>query len=273
MSEANTYTITKVMQLIPLNEGDQSFNVDFYLKAKEDFHFVIVDQEQLDAGNPLDYKQSDEGEVSGNITSNEGEFKSYYIGLKALSEKVDVTVSLAHKPVVSVENDKPEDEYYDDYVDYPQEQEHQQHPVQHPVQHQQQQHPVQQHPQQQHPQQHQQQHPQQHQQQHQQHQQEQQPLRPSVTRVDSPNTKKTEKWKIYIALGVAIIVIIVGISLYYFSDKNKNNKNKSDKSDSIESLSDVPLVESSKTSSLLDKLKSIPGISSHKRSLRKTKTT
>ena len=94
MSETNTYTITKVMQLIPLNEGDQSFNVDFYLKAKEDFHFVIVDQEQLDAGSPLDYKQSDEGEVSGNITSNEGEFKSYYIGLKALSEKNLVPIEL-----------------------------------------------------------------------------------------------------------------------------------------------------------------------------------
>ena len=86
------------MQLIPLNDEQDSFNLDFYLSSKSDFLFAIVDQTQLDEGSLLDFKQSSKGEVSGNIKSNEGDQKSYYIALKSVSDSTDINVSLATRP-------------------------------------------------------------------------------------------------------------------------------------------------------------------------------
>ena len=97
MSTVKTYTIGKVMQLIPLNEGNEQFNLDFYIKAESDFHFAVVDQTQLDEGALLDFKQSNAGEVSGNIKNNDN--KSFYIALKSLDKSTDLTVSLAHRPI------------------------------------------------------------------------------------------------------------------------------------------------------------------------------
>ena len=97
MSTVKTYTIGKVMQLIPLNEGNEQFNLDFYIKAESDFHFAVVDQTQLDEGALLDFKQSNAGEVSGNIKNNDN--KSFYIALKSLGKSTDLTVSLAHRPI------------------------------------------------------------------------------------------------------------------------------------------------------------------------------
>jgi len=85
------------MQLIPLNDEAVPFNIDFYLKAGEDFHFAIVDQKQLDEGSNIDFKQSDAGEVSGNIKSTE-DLRSYYIGLKSLNDSTEISVSIAKKP-------------------------------------------------------------------------------------------------------------------------------------------------------------------------------
>ena len=87
------------MQLIPINEDQNEFNVDFYLKGNDEFHFAVCDQESLDNGTPLDFKQSTEKQVSGNIKSSVGDPKSYYIALKSINEKVDINVSLAPRPI------------------------------------------------------------------------------------------------------------------------------------------------------------------------------
>jgi hypothetical protein len=73
MSSVNKYIVGKVMQLIPINDEQTAFNLDFYLKANSEFLFAIVDQSQLDEGSALDFKQSNNGEVSGNIKSNDGD--------------------------------------------------------------------------------------------------------------------------------------------------------------------------------------------------------
>ena len=87
------------MQLIPINDETDKFNMDFYLKSENDFHFAIVDQVQLDEGKPLDFKQSDNGEVSGNVKSRDSGPVSYYIALKSIQDSTDITVSLAHRPL------------------------------------------------------------------------------------------------------------------------------------------------------------------------------
>ncbi len=87
------------MQLIPINDETDKFNMDFYLKSENDFHFAIVDQVQLDEGKLLDFKQSDNGEVSGNVKSRDSGPVSYYIALKSIHDSTDITVSLAHRPL------------------------------------------------------------------------------------------------------------------------------------------------------------------------------
>lgn len=87
------------MQLIPINDETDKFNMDFYLKSENDFHFAIVDQVQLDEGKLLDFKQSDNGEVSGNVKSRDSGPVSYYIALKSIQDSTDITVSLAHRPL------------------------------------------------------------------------------------------------------------------------------------------------------------------------------
>ena len=86
------------MQLIPINDELNEFSMDFYLKGNDEFHFAVCDQNALDNGAALDFKQSNNKEVSGNIKSN-GEPKSYYIALKSINEKVEINVSLAPRPV------------------------------------------------------------------------------------------------------------------------------------------------------------------------------
>ncbi len=98
MTSVEKYTVGKVMQLIPINDDLNEFSMDFYLKGNDAFHFAVCDQNALDNGTTLDFKQSNNKEVSGNIKSN-GEPKSYYIALKSINEKVEINVSLAPRPV------------------------------------------------------------------------------------------------------------------------------------------------------------------------------
>jgi hypothetical protein len=98
MASVKKYTVGKVMQLIPINDELNEFSMDFYLKGNDEFHFAVCDQNALDNGAALDFKQSNNKEVSGNIKSN-GEPKSYYIALKSINEKVEINVSLAPRPV------------------------------------------------------------------------------------------------------------------------------------------------------------------------------
>jgi hypothetical protein len=98
MASVKKYTVGKVMQLIPINDELNEFSMDFYLKGNDEFHFAVCDQNALDNGTALDFKQSSNKEVSGNIKSN-GEPKSYYIALKSINEKVEINVSLAPRPV------------------------------------------------------------------------------------------------------------------------------------------------------------------------------
>ncbi len=94
------YQVGKVLQLTPINEDTHEFNVDFYCKSEmAEFHFAIVNQEQLDEGAPLNFQQSVDKEISGNIASNEGDTKSYFIALKSIEGTIDILVSTVHKPV------------------------------------------------------------------------------------------------------------------------------------------------------------------------------
>lgn len=239
MTSTNTYTVGKVMQLIPLNDEAVPFNIDFYLKAGEDFHFAIVDQKQLDEGSNIDFKQSDTGEVSGNIKSTE-DLRSYYIGLKSINDSTEISVSIAKKPPPP-----------------PSPPQQQQRPPSPP---QQQQRPP--------PQQQQMRRPPPNQQQQQMRRPPQNLQNPQPIKLTRSNDQK--KLAMYIGGGVAIIAI--GFAIWYFFIRKKS-KPTSDSASSTETsptvsetVKEVSEVASDAGSELLSKLKSLP---ESRRSLRR----
>ena len=222
-STVKTYTIGKVMQLIPLNEGNEQFNLDFYIKAESDFHFAIVDQTQLDEGALLDFKQSNAGEVSGNIKNNDN--KSFYIALKSLDKSTDLTVSLAHRPIERPPPPPPPPQQR------PPPQQQQRRPPQQqqrPPPQQQQRRPPQQ--QQRRPPQQQQRRPPQQQQRRPPQQQSQKPA-PRKQKPPKPNNKQVLKksGKTYIGVVCAVVVLLIGGGAVWYFCIRKNTTDEKNK--------------------------------------------
>ena len=226
-STVKTYTIGKVMQLIPLNEGNEQFNLDFYIKAESDFHFAIVDQTQLDEGALLDFKQSNAGEVSGNIKNNDN--KSFYIALKSLDKSTDLTVSLAHRPIERPPPPPPPPQQQQQQRPPPQQQ--QRRPPQQqqrPPPQQQQRRPPQQ--QQRRPPQQQQRRPPQQQQRRPPQQQSQKPA-PRKQKPPKPNNKQVLKksGKTYIGVVCAVVVLLIGGGAVWYFCIRKNTTDEKNK--------------------------------------------
>ena len=281
MTSTNNYTIGKVMQLIPLNEEAVPFNIDFYLKGSDDFHFAIVDQNQLDEGTKIDFKQSDSKEVSGNINSSE-DLRSYYIGLKSIAESTEISVSIASKPLPpppavapppQQQQRRPPPQPQQQRRPPPQQQQQRRPP---PQQQQQRRPPPQQQQQRRPPPQQQQRRPPPQQQQRRPPPQQQQQRRPPMpvqndVRLTRPNDSKN--LVLYIGGGVAIIAIGFAIWYMFIRKKKPSNdggvaKNESgvEGGASVESLgekvapvlSSAQVAASASTADLLSKLKSLP---------------
>lgn len=90
------YNISNIKQLIDLNGSSVNFQLGFKVKSvsNENFDVLVVTQEMLDSNEPLNYQKS-EGEISGQITNENGVYNNYFLCLK--SEKameVDVTINI-----------------------------------------------------------------------------------------------------------------------------------------------------------------------------------
>lgn len=95
------YNITSIKQLIDLNGKSVNFQLGFKVKSvtNENFDVLVVTQEMLDSNEPLNYQKSD-GEISGQITNENGVYNNYFLCLK--SEKpmeVDVTITINDLPL------------------------------------------------------------------------------------------------------------------------------------------------------------------------------
>jgi hypothetical protein len=279
MTSTNTYTVGKVMQLIPLNDEAVPFNIDFYLKAGEDFHFAIVDQKQLDEGSNIDFKQSDAGEVSGNIKSTE-DLRSYYIGLKSLNDSTEISVSIAKKPPPPPQQQqRPPSPPQQQMRPPPQNQQQQ---MRRPPQNQQQQMrrppPNQQQQQMRRPPPNQQQmrRPPPNQQQMRRPPQNQQQMRRPPQNLQNPQpiklTRSNDQKKLAMYIGGGVAIIAIGFAIWYFFIRKKS-KPTSDSASSTETsptvsetVKEVSEVASDAGSELLSKLKSLP---ESRRSLRR----
>ena len=101
-----TYNITKQNQIIDLNGESVNFDLTFTAKSKEGkpFFVSIVDQDTLDK-RKINFKNSENGEISANIVSDKNIYKSYNLVIRS-DEPCKVDISIVKKeidPVVNLE--------------------------------------------------------------------------------------------------------------------------------------------------------------------------
>ena len=99
------FSLTKIMRLVERvgEPKNGRVNIDFYAKSTndKDYFFSVVDQDALDAGD-VDFKTSENGEVSGNM-SHADLTRSYYLALKSMTDDpIEIDVTTADRPVDSV---------------------------------------------------------------------------------------------------------------------------------------------------------------------------
>jgi hypothetical protein len=103
MSEiTRTYTVNKFKQLIELNDNKTNFDISFEVKSKDGspFKALVISEADLNSGNPLEYQDVHEGNISGNIVNDKGVFQTYFLLLKAENEiECDVTISVKEIPL------------------------------------------------------------------------------------------------------------------------------------------------------------------------------
>ena len=95
------YSISNIKQLIDLNGKSINFQLGFKVKSvtNENFDVLVVTQEMLDSNEPLKYQNS-EGEISGQITNENGVYNNYFLCLKSDKPmEVDVTININNLPV------------------------------------------------------------------------------------------------------------------------------------------------------------------------------
>ncbi len=276
MTSTNTYTVGKVMQLIPLNDDAVPFNIDFYLKAAKDFHFAIVDQKQLDEGSNLDFKQSDSGEVSGNIKSTE-DLRSYYIGLKSLNDSTEISVSIAKKTPPPPQQQRPPPQQQRPPPQQQRPPPQQQRPPQQqqrppsPPQNQQMRRPPQNQQMRRPPQNQQMRRPPQNQQMRRP-PQNQQMRAPPQNQQPLKLTRSNDQKKLAMYIGGGVAIIAIGFAIWYFFIRKKSkptsdSASSTDTSPTVsETVKEVSEVASDAGSELLSKLKSLP---ESRRSLRR----
>lgn len=88
------YKISNIKQLIDLNGKAVNFHLGFKAKSVNDdvFDALVVTQEMLDSNEPLNYQRA-EGEISGNITNDNGVYNNYFLCLKS-DKPIDIDVGI-----------------------------------------------------------------------------------------------------------------------------------------------------------------------------------
>ena len=109
MSSTKKYTISSIKQLIDLNGKSINFHLSFLVKSlsKEPFDALVVTQEMLDSNEPLNYQRAD-GEISGQIKSENGIYNNYFLCLKSDKPmEVEVLVNINELPANVQNNQQP----------------------------------------------------------------------------------------------------------------------------------------------------------------------
>jgi len=95
-----TYVVDQHKQLIELNKDLVNFDLNFKIVSTSGapFQAIVVDQKQLDDNNNLQYKDSTDGQLSGNIVADRNIYRSYILVLKA-PQPTEINVIINIKPI------------------------------------------------------------------------------------------------------------------------------------------------------------------------------
>ena len=106
MSSAGKYQLSKIKQLIDLNGDKVNFELNFFVKSTNNapFEAIVLDQEALNSEQPIEYKNVDTGELTGNIVWNKNIYKNYFLVLKS-KEPCECDVSIE---IQEIEPEKPQ---------------------------------------------------------------------------------------------------------------------------------------------------------------------
>ena len=80
-----TYTVSKVKQLIDLNGDSINFDITFKVTSRkgEPFQILVVDQSTLDNNTELKYKTITNGSISGKIQQNKNIYQNHFLILRS----------------------------------------------------------------------------------------------------------------------------------------------------------------------------------------------
>lgn len=125
MSMSKLVNVNNIQQLVDLNGELTNFKLDFKVISENSapFKTVVVSQSKLDSGEILDFKNVDNGTISGNIVSDNGVKQNYYLVLKS-ENPVKCTVEINLQEIPLNENIKRKQQEYQNQL--LQEQEYQQ---------------------------------------------------------------------------------------------------------------------------------------------------
>lgn len=97
--------LSKTTQLVDLNGDAVNFRCKFVAKSENgDFYGAIVDQSRLDSGESIEFRESENGLLSGNMVINNNKKQSYYLVLKSKgdqSQPISVDTNIYEMPVVA----------------------------------------------------------------------------------------------------------------------------------------------------------------------------
>jgi hypothetical protein len=107
--QTKTYTLSKVQQLVDLNNDVVNFRLKFHIESKEGkpFQAVVVSQSQLDSDEDIQFQNVD-SVISGDVENNNNVYQNYYILLKS-DTPVTVNVTTLFEPLPEyIEEETPQ---------------------------------------------------------------------------------------------------------------------------------------------------------------------
>ena len=110
MSMSKLVNVTNIQQLIDLNRELVNFKLDFkvFSENNEPFKAIVITQSKLDTEEIINFKNVDNGIITGNIVSDNGIKQSYYLVLKSDNPtKCTIEINLEEIPL----NKKIQEEY------------------------------------------------------------------------------------------------------------------------------------------------------------------
>lgn len=111
MSVSKLINLTNLQQLIDLNQDLTNFKLEFKILSENNtpFNAVVASQAKLDSGEPLEFKNVENGSISGNIIADNGIKQNYYLVLKSeVPTKCKLEINIEEIPMNEKYNQEQE---------------------------------------------------------------------------------------------------------------------------------------------------------------------